>query len=193
METGIILLAAGNSSRLGQSKQLIHLQGVPLLRKCAVEALKTTCPVMVVLGANAAAHQAVLTDLQLDSIVNTTWQSGMGNSLKAGLAALLSKLPGMQAVMILVCDQPYLSANHLTNLLTAAQTHSQPIVASAYAGTVGVPVLFKKDFFEVLLHLPNHAGARKILEQSAQHVYSLPFDKGEIDLDTPQDLLHLPG
>jgi|JI10StandDraft_1071094.scaffolds.fasta_scaffold01539_22 molybdenum cofactor cytidylyltransferase len=192
MQVGIILLAAGNSSRLGQSKQLVEVDRTPLLRKSAELALQTNCPVVVVLGANAEAHQKVIADLKTEVVLNPDWRLGMGNSLKAGLTSLLKKFPELQAVLVLVCDQPYLTTTHLNTLLSKLHTESQPIIASAYADTVGVPAIFRKELFTNLLHVANEAGARKIIQQFSNQVHAVEFENGEIDLDTPQDLLHLP-
>ena len=98
----------------------------------------------------------------------------------------------MQAVLVLVCDQPYLTTTHLNTLLSKLHTESQPIIASAYADTVGVPAIFRKELFTNLLHVANEAGARKIIQQFSNQVHAVEFENGEIDLDTPQDLLHLP-
>jgi molybdenum cofactor cytidylyltransferase len=193
MSVGIILLAAGNSSRLGQSKQLVEINGISLLRKSVTEALQINCPLVVVLGANTKAHQNVIADLNVNVVINTQWQLGMGNSLKTGLTSLLARYPELQAVMVMVCDQPYLSTTHLQKLIDGTKTQSQPIVASAYANTIGVPAIFKKEFFPNLQQVADAAGARKIIQQFSNQVYTVPFENGEIDIDTPQDLLRLPN
>jgi len=192
MQVGLVLLAAGNSSRLGQSKQLVEINGVPLLRKSTEVALQTKFPLVVVLGANADIHQKIIADLKSDVVINPNWQLGMGNSLKVGLTTLLKMHADLQSVMILVCDQPFLSVAHLQKLLSAFQEQNQPIVASAYSNVAGVPALFRKELFTHLLHLADDAGARKIIQEFPNQVYAIPFEKGEIDIDTPQDLLHLP-
>lgn len=99
----------------------------------------------------------------------------------------------MEAVLIMVCDQPYLSGEHLQKLTVALQQQPKPIVASAYANVIGVPAIFRKEFFNRLLQLDEDAGAKKVIQQFADQVYTLPFEKGEIDLDTPRDLQHLPN
>lgn len=191
MEVGIILLAAGNSSRLGQSKQLVELNGTPLLRKSAEIAQQTNCPIVVVLGSQAEVHQKVIADLKTDVVVNQDWQLGMGSSLKTGLATLLNKYPNLAAVMVLVCDQPYLTYLHLEKLLNDLHCQSQSIIASAYAKVIGVPAIFRRELFPNLLQLANDAGARKVIQQFPDQVYSVVLEKGEIDIDTPQDLAQL--
>lgn len=192
MEVGILLLAAGNSSRLGQSKQLVEVNGMPLLRKSAITALQTNYPVLVVLGAQANEHQKVIADLKTEVVLNPDWRLGMGSSLKTGLNLLVEKYPALQAVLVLVCDQPYLTTTHLNTLIHKLETESQAIIASAYADTWGVPAIFRKELFTNLLQVADAAGARKIIQQLSDQVHSVKFENGEIDLDTPQDLLHLP-
>lgn len=192
MEVGILLLAAGNSSRLGQSKQLVEVNGMPLLRKSAITALQTNYPVLVVLGAQANEHQKVIADLKTEVVLNPDWRLGMGSSLKTGLNLLVEKYPALQAVLVLVCDQPYLTTTHLNTLIHKLETESQAIIASAYAYTWGVPAIFRKELFTNLLQVADAAGARKIIQQLSDQVHSVKFENGEIDLDTPQDLLHLP-
>ncbi|HCZ36169.1 MAG TPA: 4-diphosphocytidyl-2C-methyl-D-erythritol synthase [Cytophagales bacterium] len=192
MQVGIIILAAGNSSRLGQSKQLVQINGVSLLRRSTEIAVQTTLPVVVVLGADAEVHQQVIADLKTEIVVNDVWQTGMGSSLKAGLSHLIQTNPKVEAAMILVCDQPYLSFAHLQKLIAANQQQVKPIVASTYANVIGVPAIFKKELFPHLLQLDNDSGARKIIQQFTDQAHVISFEKGEIDIDTPQDLLHLP-
>lgn len=192
MQVGIIVLAAGNSSRLGQSKQMVPVNGIPLLRKSTEIAVQTTQPVVVVVGAHAEAHQQVIADLKTEIIVNPDWQTGMGGSLKVGLSHLIQRNPKLEAAMILVCDQPYLSLAHLQKLIEANQQQVKPIIASTYAHAIGVPTIFKKELFPHLLKLDNDTGARKIIQQFTNQVHAIPFEKGEIDIDTPQDLLRLP-
>jgi len=193
MQAGIILLAAGNSSRLGQSKQLVEVRGIPLLRRSAEMAVQTGYTVVVVLGADAETHQPVLAGIKTEVIINHNWHTGMGGSLKVGLKHLLKIHPAIEAVLIMVCDQPYLSGEHLQKLTVALQQQPKPIVASAYANVIGVPAIFRKEFFNRLLQLDEDAGAKKVIQQFADQVYTLPFEKGEIDLDTPRDLQHLPN
>ncbi|MCW5909658.1 MAG: nucleotidyltransferase family protein [Cyclobacteriaceae bacterium] len=190
---GIILLAAGNSSRLGQSKQLVNVGGVPLLRKTTLTALGTNLPVVVVLGSNATAHQQVLQGIPARIVQNTNWNKGMGSSLKAGLAYLVNHYTEITGALILVCDQPYLTTGHLQKIISEFTESQSPIVASTYNNITGVPALFSKALFPELFKLADDEGARKVIQQLVQQTKTVDFENGEIDLDTPGDLLHLPG
>jgi len=188
LEIAILILAAGPSSRMGQSKQLLLVEGQPLLQKTAKIALEAALgKVVVVLGANAAQHQEVLLGLPVDAFIHPHWQNGMGSSLKAGLKYLLEKLPNCTAVIVLVCDQPFLTARHLTRLADTFSATDKPIIASLYANTLGVPCLFEKKYFAELFTLQDEEGAKKIIQRFTSEVSSVEFQQGEIDLDTPQD------
>ncbi len=184
----MLILAAGSSSRLGQSKQLIKVNGVPLLRKTVLTALETDSQhVTVVLGHNFEQHQEVIHDLNIDVLHHVDWQNGMGSSIKAGVSHILKTRGDTQAIVILVCDQPYLTAEHLNLLITTHRTSKATIVASAYASTTGVPALFDKSMFAELLELKDDQGAKKILEKHAGSIVEIKFPSGEIDIDTPSD------
>lgn len=187
-EITALLLAAGSSSRMGQPKQLLLVDCVPLLRKTVLTALGAgTNRVVVVLGHNATQHQQIIQDLNVDIMHHSDWQEGMGSSIKAGVSHILENHPHTQAILVMVCDQPYITTDHLNVLMNSYRTSGAPIVASAYASTTGVPALFDKNMFAELLELENAQGAKKILEKNIQGVLSVEFPKGAIDIDTPAD------
>jgi molybdenum cofactor cytidylyltransferase len=185
---GIIILAAGASTRMGQSKQLLQVNGDPLLVKCVAAAQSSAIQkIVVVLGANEKEHRALIGDLKIEIVYNEYWQKGMGGSIKAGLRSLLKLSPSLNGIVILVCDQPLLTSDHINKLIAKHLQTSKPIVASAYANTSGVPVFFHSTCFEKLLDLKDEQGAKKILQESADDVVTIDFPQGEIDLDTLED------
>jgi len=185
----ILLLAAGSSSRLGQSKQLLKVNGQPLLQRTVQVAMESGIEnIFVVLGANEEEHKSVISQLPVHILQHKEWQKGMGSSLKFGLKSIIEKLPNTQAVLVLVCDQPFLTSSHLKNMLHEFEKSNGEIVASVYQNTKGVPALFSKQLFENLLALGDEQGARKIIESHAGIIQTVEFPKGEIDLDTPEDL-----
>lgn len=183
-----VILAAGNSSRMGTSKQLLILDGMTLLErtvKCALEAGLTN--IIVVLGSDAVVHQATINHLPVSIAENMDWRLGMGNSLKFGLKKAIELWPNSQAILTLVCDQPKLSVNHLHTVVRAWESTQSPIVASTYAGVNGIPALFSKDLFHQLANIDNVNGARSILRNPDAELVRIPFVGGEIDLDTLND------
>ncbi len=192
MSIGIIILAAGSSSRLGQSKQLIKVEGKTLLEKTTQAALDSSAhPIVVVLGNQASVHKGIIETLPVTIVMNEQWSNGMGSSLKVGLQRLIKDHPDIEAVIITVCDQPYLTADHLKKLIIIYTNTSSEVVASHYNNTKGVPALFSKSLFKKLLELAHEEGARKIIRQHEGTLALVPFEKGEIDIDTPDDMNYL--
>jgi len=184
----IILLAAGSSSRMGQSKQLLEVNGTPLLLHSVRAALDSGAKsVNVILGANELAHREVIHNLGVSVISNHYWKSGMGSSIKAGLNHVVRKYSDTEAVIIMVCDQPAINATHLNKLSSRFKETGSPIVASSYSGTVGVPALFSRAFFSNILMLKDEQGAKKIIEQFPEQCATVDFPDGSIDLDTNDD------
>lgn len=186
--TGIILLAAGASSRMGHSKQLLMAGGDPLLVRAAKTALAAGVDkVVVVLGSEEKEHFDAVRDLPVTTVSNKNWQSGMGGSIKTGVIFFLDTLPDIDQLIIMVCDQPHLSDTHLKMLMLTHEQTGKPIVASGYSKTEGVPVLFGKTIFDKLLALQNEQGAKKIIKENYSAVAVVDFPLGEIDLDTPEE------
>jgi len=191
--TGIILLAAGNSTRMGSPKQLLLYHGKTLLERIVDTSLQVfdNNKIILVLGANHSEIAFQIKDKITLISVNEEWKSGMASSIKAGLQTLLKHFPDMQRCIISVCDQPYLSSEVFIEMLKLADYSSKEIIAAEYAGTIGVPVLFSKKYFKKLLHLSGEQGAKKIIQQNMDDVNIFTFDEGAIDIDTPSDYENL--
>jgi molybdenum cofactor cytidylyltransferase len=188
MNIGIIVLAAGSSSRMGTSKQLLDIDGQPLLCKCVNQALAANpSQVVVVLGANEKPHRDLLEKLPVQIVSNFYWKTGMGSSIKTGLNYLIQSDSDLDGVILMVCDQPALTAEHLLKLIQKFQDKKKAIIASAYSKSHGVPVLFSRSFFSNLLLLSDDQGAKKIVQQFPDQLDTVAFPKGSIDLDTPED------
>jgi molybdenum cofactor cytidylyltransferase len=189
---GIIILAAGASTRYGQPKQLLPFQGRSLIRHAVASALETDCrSITVVTGANAESAEAELIGLPILIARNEDWEQGMGASIRCGLQAMLDAeaagtLP-TDAVILMLCDQPFVTPAFLDDLIYAHLANGKDIVASKYNGTVGVPVLFSRKMYPELLATPSHAGAKKLIQQFPEKTYTISFEKGSIDVDTPED------
>lgn len=185
----IIILAAGSSSRMGTSKQLVRVDQEPLLRKTVKTAIESEPEgIVVVLGANPEEHRKALEDFNIDVTVNNNWQSGVGSSIKAGVKFIRENYRDSKGVIVLVCDQPLLKADHIKRLIHEQKHSEKSIVASSYAGTVGVPVFFKNEIFPQLLAMDDSEGAKKIILKNKGKMISVDFPGGEIDLDTPEDV-----
>lgn len=192
---GIIILAAGASTRMGQPKQLLEFRGETLIRRVVKTALATECrPIVVVLGAFANEIQLEIKKLGNVEIVvveNKDWQQGMSTSVKMGLETLLAANPTLEAALFLLTDQPLLTTEYLLQLLPTVNCQLPTIVASFYNNRLGVPALFPKKYFNELLQLTGDQGARKLLELYKEEVHALSFPEGAFDVDTPEDYQNL--
>ncbi|HWA33143.1 MAG TPA: nucleotidyltransferase family protein [Cyclobacteriaceae bacterium] len=187
MNIGIIVLAAGASKRMGQSKQLLKVGDATLLQHSVQLALSTGMkPVIVVLGSNEKMHREALKKIPVGIVVNKDWASGMGSSLKSGLSEI-EKSEKADAVIVMVCDQPLLSRDHLNALKEQYISTHKRIIASYYAGTAGVPALFDRSLFADIHSLSNDEGAKKIILQHPNETVGVVFPEGSVDLDTPED------
>ncbi len=186
-----LILAAGSSSRMGTSKQLLPIGNMPLLRYTTMQAMESKVrSTTVVLGHAYELHHQAIMHLPVSIVTHTDWKKGMGSSMKAGLQKILTQTPSLDAVVIMVCDQPYLTTKLLNRLLDNFVASRKCIVASYYASVAGVPAVFDKKYFPDLLKVDDFAGARKLIKEFFADVRTVDFPEGSIDLDTPEDYQH---
>lgn len=187
MKTGIIILAAGNSSRLGEPKQLLEYKGKSLLHHVTRQALKITGAVVVVSGFNNNLIENEIKNLQIITAYNPQWQEGMGSSIRVGVERIINEFPMIENLIIAVCDQPFINSSVFSELIIKKQQDQKGIIASAYAGVLGTPVMFDRKYFGELCKLSGNEGAKKLLHVFSQDVGSIDFEKGCIDIDTKDD------
>lgn len=189
---GLIILAAGASTRMGTPKQLLRYGQQSLIRHVVEIAIASVChPVIVVLGAYAECIQPEIEPLQIHPVANPDWPQGMSTSIRVGLETLNTLNPNAESVVLMLCDQPFVCPQLINQLVAEYQTSLKPIVASEYAANLGVPALFSRSLFPQLLTLTGVSGAKQLIKKYAQDVLAVPFPKGFIDLDTPQDYQQL--
>ncbi len=187
-QTAIILLAAGESSRMGRPKQLLKLNGKSLLCHAVEKAIRADIgPVIVVLGAFLKRMEKELDHFSVEKVVNDNWQQGMGSSIRAGILAVQKHHLACRGTIIMLTDQPYADEHLLKKLIQTHQDSQMPIVASAYKEILGVPAYFHQSYFSRLSQLEGQMGARKFIQQHFSEVASVPFAQGIVDIDTPQD------
>ena len=186
-EVSAIILAAGGSSRYGQCKQLVKIDGSSLVRNAVnkLSSLFSHGRINVVVGANSRAVAQAISDLPVNIVHNDLWQTGLASSLIAGINAIE---PGCRAVMITLCDQALVTKDHLRRLLDLCAVDPSSIIASDYADTIGTPAIIPAEFYPQILALDGDAGAKSILKNNAGQVRTLPIPEAEFDLDVPADL-----
>lgn len=182
-----MLLAAGESRRMGSPKQLLEVDGIPMLRRAATCALAASMdPVVVVCGAARDEVRRTVSDLPLHLVDNLRWQEGVGSSIHAGLGAAMEHAP--DAVVIALGDQPLLTPSTFARLAATWKQKGTPVVASEYAGTVGAPALFAKPVFPNLFALPEDQGCKKVILQMPEHLVArLSCPDAAVDIDTPDE------
>ncbi len=197
---GVVVLAAGASSRMGSPKQLLKWNGETLLKRAAQTALAWASetanggPVCIVLGANWEACQAELTNVPgVKTVVNADWETGMGSSVRAGLRALLDAVPDLAGVLVMLCDQPRVGPESLARLWAVHQAASPAVTAASYNRTFGVPALFGRPAFDSLLALSGAEGAKRVIAQfvKSNQASLVEMPEAADDLDTPADVARL--
>lgn len=190
--TGIIILAAGESSRFGKIKQLLSFNRKTLLQHVIDEANNARAnPIVVITGANAEIISASIDTAKVRLLYNENWKDGMGSGIAAGIRYALSLNGAIKKIIVAVCDQPFVSAALFDQLDLTQTVSGKGIVASAYADTLGTPALFTSKYFDQLMKLKGDEGAKKILKSNKEDVDGVGFSKGEIDIDTQIDYENL--
>ncbi len=189
--TALIILAAGESSRLGFPKQTLLYKGKTLIEIAIEAGLKSRCKtVTVVLGANAETIEHSIKQYKIDIIHNPNWAEGMASSITAGINSL-KNINEVDNFAIMLCDQPFVTRTTIDNLIYKQQETGKKIIASSYNGILGVPALFNRHLFKELLLLRGQEGAKKILNNHPDDIAVIPFEKGSIDIDTITDYENL--
>ena len=184
----IILLAAGSSSRMGKPKQLLRYNNDTFLSHILNISIELNAgKVIVVLGSNAELLEKELNDKRIFKVINNKWIEGIASSIRCGLNALDGVEPSCENVIFLTCDQPFVSASLLNDLINMHKKTGKPIVASSYKNTLGIPALFHKNLFRELKELKGDTGAKKIILKHSELVAEIPFPLGSIDIDTIED------
>lgn len=182
-----IILAAGESKRMGQPKQLIEIGGRTMLQRVTDAALGSALDlVYVILGYQAAALQASLADRSIRVVFNPDYREGMGSSVRAGIGALPDEA---NAAMFLLVDQPGITTEVIDALL--ARSTSENIVAPTVDGRRTNPTVFGRSWFCDLAQCSGDAGGRAIIAAHPEALVLVETDADLRDVDTPQDLAAL--
>jgi molybdenum cofactor cytidylyltransferase len=189
---GAVILAAGPSTRMGTPKQLLQFRGETLVRRAASAAIQAGCrPVVVVTGAHSMATREELRELDVQETENKKWESGMSSSLRVGMQTLVTTAPRVSAVVLMLCDQPFVTPEIVAGLIAAHGETGRTIVASGYGGSYGVPALFSRKYFAELTALEGALGAKQVIQKHLAKAHLISFPKGEIDIDTQDDFARL--
>jgi molybdenum cofactor cytidylyltransferase len=181
-----VVLAAGQSSRFGKTKQLEKYQGVPLVTR-SVRLGEAVCGPNTVLVAGNDWQRVtdICAPLAGFFVVNPRFADGLASSIECGIRSVAEVA---DAVMLLLADQPLITSAHLQELMNTWQSSPESIVASAYAGTTGPPVIFPQRDFADLVRLHGDRGARAIIDANRERVKVIVFEAAALDIDRQSDL-----
>lgn len=181
-----VVLAAGAATRFGSTKQLATIDGEPLVRR-AVRLAESVCGehLVLVLGHDAAnVHDAAQQHAGF-VVVNERYRDGMASSLARGIHALPAAAAG---VLVLLCDQPFISVADLQRLEAAWRQKPQQIAACQYSGSAGVPAIFPRRLFARMCELSGDTGARGLIANELPAVTLVDCPKAATDIDEAKDL-----
>ena len=181
-----VLLAAGSSYRFGSTKQLQTIDGSPMVARTA-RLCESICAYrsVVVLGNDWAAVHNACAPLSGFLVINPDHKTGIASSIRQGVAAVRTQADGL---LLMLADQPSVNAAHLQVLAARWQASPNTIIASAYADTMGPPIIFPKQDFDALTELKGDAGAKSILLDRSERLQTIACEDAALDIDVPEDL-----
>lgn len=192
MQSAGVVLAAGSSRRLGSPKQLLIVNGQPLLEVVVAQVCASKLDeVVVVLGAHADEIRARVDLGRAKVLFNSDYESGMASSLRAGLTALAREV---SRAMVVLGDQPDISAALLDRLLDLQHESGLPAAALSFNGLLHPPVLMTRDLWGDLMSLEGDIGCRALIRARPELVAKLPAladSRHPIDIDTEDDYKRL--
>lgn len=185
MKTAVLILAAGASSRMGKSKQLLPYKNTTLLgytiqEVLALKVAKTYC----VLGNNFDAIKKSISKYKIGVIFNPNYKLGLSTSIVSGLKNLT--LEEVDRIFIVLADQPKVSSDYFSEMLQFSDENPKKIIASQYDKGFGVPAIFPKEYFKDLLQLKGDKGAKDLLKNNSGNIIALNSDN-LLDIDTLED------
>ncbi len=186
-----IVLAAGESTRIGTPKLLLQIKGKSLLQHVVDNALQSKVgEVIVVLGAEATKLRRELKQRRVKIIENASYKEGLSTSLKVGLQAVS---PQARAVLALLGDQPLISHDIIDALIDKYEESGSIMVAPVYRGRRGNPVLFDSSLIPELTKVTGDKGGREIIEKHLAQLATIDFESTMIgsDIDSWDDYIEI--
>ena len=185
----IVILAAGESQRMGRPKQVLPFRGRTLLG-CAVEtAMASKCrPIVVVTGAHGDLVRPELQSLPVLVAHNPGWAEGLSSSLRVAIDTLTQLAEcRLAGAVITLADQPLVTASDIDEIVDVHRRRRKDIVASEYADTQGVPMFISRRLFADIRRLTGKEGAKRLISDHLECVEAVPLASAAFDIDSPAD------
>ncbi len=181
-----VVLAAGRSTRMGRPKLQLEIAGRAVIHHVVDHVRQSRCDRIVVVVGDAA--DGVVRDVRgpgVQIVVNERHREGMGTSIAAGISALP---PECEAAVVVLGDQPRVTAASLDALIDAYRTTGKPIVASRYGAVIGAPTLIGRALFDEARRIIGDVGGRWLIDRHPDLVAEVPLSPDlAVDLDTPEE------
>lgn len=177
-----IILAGGESRRMGRPKLSLKLKGKTLLELAISKAKNVSHEVIVVVGAYPDIYTAIAKEAGARVLENANWQAGLGTTLKAGL---LSLDKNSNLALALLADQPFVEEAHLNGLIHTQRNTDADLVFSSYDGVHGPPVAINQTLFQYANTLKGKCGAKALIQENSK-VEAIKLER-YFDIDTPED------
>ncbi|WP_445957265.1 nucleotidyltransferase family protein [Yeosuana sp.] len=185
---GVLILAAGNSSRMGVPKQLLKWKGTNLLQHTINVVNEVNSENVLVLGANFEKIERNIKTDDIAVLFNENWKNGLGSSIVVGVNYIKESFPNIESVLIMLADQPLIDSNFLKELISIQSLNTNKIICTLYQNNrFGVPAIFNKTYFEDLLQLKDDKGAKELIQKYSNEVMSLNGINLTSDIDTLTD------
>ncbi len=180
-----IILAAGMSTRMGATKQLLMFHGKPLLENVVANARAAgfLSPLIIVLGHHASEIRQKIAFEDVRVVIAKEYHTGQSASLKAGLSAIPESCDG---VLFLLGDQPFITAGIIGKIVAAFNRSAADIIIPTYGGKRGNPVLIARSLFPQLFSISGDVGARCLFNSNPDRVMEIKMEdeKACLDIDT---------
>ncbi|MHB1038403.1 MAG: nucleotidyltransferase family protein [Pirellulales bacterium] len=182
-----VVLAAGRSRRMGTQKLLLPLVGQPLIARIVDQLLASPVErILVVVGADKDRIAAALADRRVEFVENPDPDGEMLSSVRCGLGALAAQC---DAVLVVLGDQPGLTAKLVTSLVRAFETSGRGMVVPAHCGNRGHPILIALKYRDEIMTCYDEVGLRGLVQAHAEDVFEVEVDSPQmlVDMDVPED------
>lgn len=183
-DIAIVILAAGNSNRMGQPKQLLPWGETTLLAHSIETVSACGSIVFVVLGAY---RDEIIGSIDLTEVIEfeyINWKEGIGSTISFAVKEIEQRYNAIKGIIITLADQPFIDKGHYRELIRQYITNKECIIATENDSYLGVPALFPKAFFKELKTLSNDEGAKKIILKKINCVRKVRIFTDTFDIDT---------
>ena len=188
MQLVVLILAAGKSSRMGNIKQLLKIEGKTLIENAIETSMKIEkTTTLCVLGAHAAEIKKKVDMSNVDVTINKDYELGLSSSIISGIKHLQKQKKQFDGIFLLLADQPAIKVAYYQEMVALFSKEKKKIIASKYENGFGVPAIFPKSFIKNLLAIKGDKGAREFLQKNKKEILSPKTRVNLVDIDTPKE------